>query len=70
VNALMISPLAKGLFHKAIVQSGGGRRRPDLDAAHPASRRRRTVRRTLGVAFATKAGMRPGSRGAMALRAR
>jgi para-nitrobenzyl esterase len=25
VNTLMISPLAKGLFHKAIVQSGGGR---------------------------------------------
>jgi len=25
VNALMISPLAKGLFHKAIVESGGGR---------------------------------------------
>jgi para-nitrobenzyl esterase len=25
VNALMISPLARGLFHKAIVQSGGGR---------------------------------------------
>ena len=27
VNALMISPMAKGLFHKAIVQSGGGRSR-------------------------------------------
>jgi para-nitrobenzyl esterase len=25
VNTLMVSPLAKGLFHKAIVQSGGGR---------------------------------------------
>ncbi|MDO7086382.1 carboxylesterase family protein [Pseudocolwellia sp. AS88] len=25
VNALMLSPLAKGLFHKAIAQSGGGR---------------------------------------------
>jgi len=25
VNTLMISPLARGLFHKAIVQSGGGR---------------------------------------------
>jgi para-nitrobenzyl esterase len=26
VNALMVSPLAKGLFHKAIVESGGGRK--------------------------------------------
>jgi para-nitrobenzyl esterase len=25
VNTLMVSPLARGLFHKAIVQSGGGR---------------------------------------------
>jgi para-nitrobenzyl esterase len=25
VNTLMVSPLAKGLFHKAVVQSGGGR---------------------------------------------
>jgi para-nitrobenzyl esterase len=25
VNTLMVSPLAKGLFHKAIVESGGGR---------------------------------------------
>ena len=25
VNTLMTSPLAKGLFHKAIVESGGGR---------------------------------------------
>ena len=30
VNTLMISPLAKGLFHKAICESGGGRaERPD-----------------------------------------
>jgi para-nitrobenzyl esterase len=27
VNTLLISPLARGLFHKAIVQSGGGRAR-------------------------------------------
>ena len=34
VNALMISPLAKGLFHKAIVQSGGGRSRGPISMRH------------------------------------
>ena len=38
VNTLMISPLAKGLFHKAIVESGGGRSATDLDAPRSASR--------------------------------
>ena len=61
VNALMISPLAKGLFHKAIVQSGGGRSRG------PISMRRLEQAEPLGVAFATKHGIT--ADGAEALRA-
>jgi para-nitrobenzyl esterase len=34
VNTLMISPLARGLFHKAIVQSGGGRARGIIPMRH------------------------------------
>jgi para-nitrobenzyl esterase len=58
VNTLMISPLAKGLFHKAIVESGGGRARGVISMRH--------IRDTtpggppsaeaLGAAFADKAG--------------
>jgi para-nitrobenzyl esterase len=60
VNTLMISPLARGLFHKAIVQSGGGRARGIIPMRH--------IRDTtpggppsaeaLGVAFAEKAGVK------------
>jgi para-nitrobenzyl esterase len=58
VNTLMISPLAKGLFHKAIVQSGGGRSGGPL-----AARRLRepgaggSSAEAAGVAFATLAGI-------------
>jgi para-nitrobenzyl esterase len=34
VNTLMISPLARGLFHRAIVQSGGGRTRTLMRTRH------------------------------------
>jgi para-nitrobenzyl esterase len=60
VNTLMISPLAKGLFHKAIVESGGGRARgiismrPIRDTT-PAAK---SSAEALGVAFAEKAGVK------------
>jgi para-nitrobenzyl esterase len=54
VLALMSSPAARGLFHKAIVESGGGRdRQPRLTADtadHPAAVK-------AGLAFAAKAGV-------------
>jgi para-nitrobenzyl esterase len=60
VNTLMISPLARGLFHKAIVESGGGRARGIISMRH--------IRDTTpggppsaeaaGVAFAEKAGVK------------
>jgi para-nitrobenzyl esterase len=58
VNVLMISPLAKGLFHKAIVESGGGRAHGlismrhirDTTAGGPPSAE------AVGVVFAEKAG--------------
>jgi para-nitrobenzyl esterase len=64
VNALMISPLAKGLFHKAIVQSGGGRSRG------PISMRTRAQAEPIGVAFARKNGITgEGAEALQALRA-
>jgi para-nitrobenzyl esterase len=51
VNTLMISPLATGLFHKAIVQSGGGR----TNRALPMKRLREAE--AIGLAFAEKAGI-------------
>ena len=45
VNTLMISPLARGLFHKAIVESGGGARAGSWRCATPASRARTGARR-------------------------
>lgn len=56
VNALLTTPLAQGLFHKAIIQSGGGRPRllPSLPIkAAPGERSAESV----GVAFAAKAGV-------------
>jgi para-nitrobenzyl esterase len=55
VNALLVSPLSKGLFHKAIIQSGAGRgrmrhlreSRPDAGESAEA----------MGVAFAKSAGL-------------
>jgi para-nitrobenzyl esterase len=59
VNALMISPMAKGLFHKAIVQSGGGRSRGPISMRHiskPGANDAPSAE-ALGVAFAKKAGV-------------
>jgi para-nitrobenzyl esterase len=59
VNALMVSPLAKGLFHKAIVESGGGRSRGLLPARHiskPGPDGSPSAE-AIGVAFAKKAGI-------------
>jgi para-nitrobenzyl esterase len=59
VNALMISPLARGLFHKAIVQSGGGRSRGPISMRHisrPGAGGAPSAE-ALGVAFAAKAGV-------------
>jgi para-nitrobenzyl esterase len=69
VNALMISPMAKGLFHKAIVQSGGGRSRGPISMRHisqPGAGGSPSAE-ALGVAFATKAGVK--AEGAEALKA-
>lgn len=56
VHALLIAPQAKGLFHKAIIQSGGGRSRllPTLPLSAPAGQRSAEA---AGLAFATKAGV-------------
>jgi para-nitrobenzyl esterase len=51
VHALMTSPLARGLFHKAIVQSGGGRAGGIMRARTFAEAER------VGVAFAAAAGI-------------
>ncbi len=60
VHTMMISPLATGLFHKAIVQSGGGRTNPSLPMArlHEAGPGGRPSAEAIGVAFAEKAGIR------------
>lgn len=56
IHALLTSPLAKGLFQKAIIQSGGGR--PGLLASLPltAPTGQRSAE-TVGKAFAEKAGV-------------
>jgi para-nitrobenzyl esterase len=51
VNMLMTSPLARGLFHRAIVQSGGGRSSTLIAARTLASAEQ------IGVAFAADAGI-------------
>jgi para-nitrobenzyl esterase len=69
VNALMISPMATGLFHKAIVESGGGRSRGPISMRHisqPGAGGAPSAE-ALGVAFATKAGIT--AAGAEALKA-
>ena len=59
VNALMISPLAKGLFHKAIVQSGGGRARGPISMRHisQSGANGSPSAEAIGVAFAKKNGI-------------
>ena len=56
VHALLTAPQAKGLFHKAIIESGGGRPRllPALPLTAPAGQR---SAETAGLAFAAKAGV-------------
>lgn len=56
VHALLTAPQAKGLFHKAIIQSGGGRPRllPTLPLTAPAGQRSAEA---AGLAFAAKAGV-------------
>lgn len=60
VNTLMISPLAKGLFHKAIVESGGGRARGIMPMRHISERgpAGEPSGEAIGVAFAEKAGVK------------
>jgi para-nitrobenzyl esterase len=60
VHTLMISPLAQGLFHKAIVQSGGGRSRGPISMRHirDAHASGRPSAEAVGVAFAEKAGVK------------
>lgn len=52
VHALMVSPMARGLFHKAIVQSGGGRAGGILAMGNLAEAEAK------GEAFALRAGIR------------
>jgi para-nitrobenzyl esterase len=56
VHALLTAPQAKGLFQKAIIQSGGGRPRllPTLPLTAPAGQRSAEA---AGLAFAAKAGV-------------
>ncbi|PZR33280.1 carboxylesterase/lipase family protein [Caulobacter segnis] len=56
VHALLTAPQAKGLFHKAIIQSGGGRPRllPTLPMTAPEGQRSAEAS---GLAFAAKAGV-------------
>ncbi|WP_066684001.1 carboxylesterase/lipase family protein [Caulobacter sp. CCH9-E1] len=56
VHALLTAPQANGLFHKAIIQSGGGRPRllPTLPLTAPAGQRSAEA---AGLAFAAKAGV-------------
>lgn len=56
VHALLTAPQARGLFHKAIIQSGGGRPRllPTLPLTAPAGQRSAEA---AGLAFAAKAGV-------------
>ena len=51
VNTLLVSPLARGLFHKAIVESGGGR------AGGLMAPRTLSEAEAVGVAFATLGGV-------------
>jgi para-nitrobenzyl esterase len=51
VNTLLVSPLARGLFHKAIVESGGGR------AGGPMAPRTLREAEAVGLAFAKVAGV-------------
>lgn len=54
---LMSSPLAQGLFHKAIIQSGGGRRLLPMPLIHESTPHQPSAE-AAGVAFAEKAGIR------------
>ncbi|MET0554012.1 MAG: carboxylesterase family protein [Vicinamibacteria bacterium] len=75
VNTLMISGLAKGLFHKAICESGGGRSRGPISTRHITEAgtgpQGRPSAEAVGVAFAEKAGVARGEGAAVlaALRA-
>lgn len=56
IHALLTSPLAEGLFHKAIIQSGGGRPRLLPTLALKSVGQERSAE-TAGKAFAAKAGV-------------
>ena len=59
VNTLLISPLARGLFHKAIVQSGGGRARGlmPMRAIRERGPNGEPSAEAIGVAFASSVGV-------------
>jgi para-nitrobenzyl esterase len=54
---LMCSPLARGLFQKAIIQSGGGREPMPMSRIHDSSPNRPSAE-AVGLAFAEKAGIK------------
>ena len=54
---LMASPLARGLFHKAIIQSGGGRELMPMPLIHESAANSPSGEAT-GLAFAEKAGIK------------
>jgi para-nitrobenzyl esterase len=68
VHMLMTSPLAKGLFHKAIVQSGGGRSRGPISmrALREPGPKGEPSGEQIGLAFAQQAGVKGDDAAALA----
>ena len=68
VHMLMTSPLAKGLFHKAIVQSGGGRSRGPISmrALREPGPKGELSGEQIGLAFAEQAGVKGDDAAALA----
>ncbi|KXI26742.1 carboxylesterase/lipase family protein [Paraglaciecola hydrolytica] len=68
VNVMMLSPKAKGLFHKAIVQSGGGRSESNGSVVYldKEGKGAKPSAEQIGVAFATSVGIDSEGQQAMA----
>jgi para-nitrobenzyl esterase len=60
VNAMVVSPLARGLFHKVLVESGAGRSRGPITmrSAREPGPKKEPSGEAIGVAFAEQAGIK------------